>query len=142
MSKHKQNDSVKQIMTAALETLTEQSKISDAAKIFKENSFHHLPVVSGNKIVGMFSFSDFLKIDFSESFGQDKREVLAILDSSKTIGDVMSTHLTMLKETVTIKEAAKTLCSGKFHSLPVTNDDEELVGLVTSTDIIEYYAEL
>ena len=38
----------------------------------------------------------------------------------------------------TIRFATETLSSGKFHSLPVVDDENQLMGLVTSTDLIRY----
>ena len=93
--------------------------------------------------IGMFSYTDLMRLDFSDSFGQDQREVLATLDSSKSIEEVMAKDLVTIKERDTVQSAAKLLCDGRnFHSLPVLNQDGKLSGIVTSTDIIRFLAEL
>jgi CBS domain-containing protein len=138
----KHNEQIKKIMTKDLEILTQKSKISEAAALFRDKGYHHLPVVTGEKLIGMFSFSDYLRLDFSDSLGQDEREVFAMLDSSKEITDVMTKNLKTIKESDTVKEAASLLCEGGFHSLPVVGDNGKLVGLVTATDVMKYYGEL
>ena len=39
-------------------------------------------------------------------------------------------------------EAAAMLCEGHFHSLPVVDADDRLLGIITSTDLIHYLHEL
>ena len=143
MSKLKKNELIQKIMTKNPVTIEKRTKISEAAKLLLEKKMHHLPVVSGEKIIGMFSYTDLMRLDFSDSFGQDQREVLATLDSSKSIEEVMAKDLVTIKERDTVQSAAKLLCDGRnFHSLPVLNQDGKLSGIVTSTDIIRFLAEL
>ena len=142
MSKIKKNEVIKKIMVTDPITINQNTKISEAASLFKENSIHHLPVVSGEKLIGMFSYLDLMKIDYSESFGEDSRQTLKTLDSTKTILDVMTENPETVKERETIRDAAKILCNGSYHSLPVVDDKNCLMGIVTSTDVIKYLAEL
>lgn len=43
---------VSQIMTKEVVTLTTKNSLNDAEKLFKEHGIRHLPVVSGNQLVG------------------------------------------------------------------------------------------
>ena len=123
-------------------TINVTTKISEAAQLFVEHKLHHLPVVSGPKLIGMFSYNDLLRMDFSSTFNQDSRQVLAVLDVEKSMEEVMTTDLKVLKSTSTIREAAELLSSGEFHSIPIVDDTNNLLGIVTSTDLIRYLAEL
>ncbi|MCB0403931.1 MAG: CBS domain-containing protein [Bdellovibrionales bacterium] len=135
-------ESVTKIMKKNPRAIAGNTKISEAAELLKELNIHHLPVTSGRKLIGMFSYSDLLALDFSAPFNQDARSVFAVLDSEKHMEEVMTTDLTVLNEKQSIGEAADLLSTGEFHSLPVVNDANDLVGIVTSTDLIRYLADL
>jgi CBS domain-containing protein len=49
----------------------------------------------------------------------------------------MAKNLVSVSSTTTIKEVAEVLASKEFHALPVI-DDNKLVGIVTTTDLIKY----
>ena len=100
------------------------------------NPYHHVPVVSGEKLVGMISATDMVRLSLA-IYGVDERAVDAMLDSQHTIESVMTKELTTIKAKDTVRTAAEVLGEGKFHSLPVV-DGDKLVGLVTSTDVIRY----
>ena len=100
------------------------------------NPYHHVPVVSGEKLVGLISSTDIVRLSLA-IYGVDERAVDAMLDSQHTIEGVMSKTLTTIGVKDTVREAAELLAEGTFHSLPVV-DEGKLVGLVTSTDVIRY----
>jgi len=66
----------------------------------------------------------------------------ATLNHQFKIRDLMQRDLVTLHPTNTIRDAANMLGSGEFHSLPVVDRDNVLVGIVTSTDLIKYLADL
>ncbi|MBK9734561.1 MAG: CBS domain-containing protein [Saprospiraceae bacterium] len=109
--------------------------LSDVRKIMHEGVVRHVPVISGHKLVGMVSSHDI------ERFTQVNRNRSGKLDTSfneaLTLGDVMKVGLNVLQQNDSIKEAAEILSLGNYHALPVL-DDETLVGIVTTTDIIKY----
>lgn len=47
-------------------------------------------------------------------------------------------ELISINENDTLHEAAEKLMNGNFHSLPVVNGDNDVVGIVTSTDLIKH----
>ncbi len=133
----KRNESVKKIMTAQVTTVNVSQKLSEVRKILAEQSIHHVPVVSGTKLVGMISATDMVRLTLTV-YGADQRQVDAMLDHQFKIEDVMTKELRTIDSRRTVREAAAALREGKFHSLPVVDEDQHLVGLVTSTDLIEY----
>lgn len=142
MTRVRTNTPIRELMTEKSISLTPQMKISEAAALFTEHGIHHLPVVSGDKLVGMFSQSDLLRLDYSAALDQDSRSVLALLDATKTIKDVMTTTIVTTKENETVRDAALKLCGGNFHALPVVDADSKLLGIVTSSDMLKYLAEI
>ena len=143
MSKVRTNSHVTEIMTSEPVSIDRTASISEVAQIFAEHSFTHLPVIEGKKLVGIISLTDLLRVNYSDSFGQDEREVYAVLDNLKTIDDVMTANPTTIGPRSTLKEAAKVLAVEKFHSLPVVDTkSEELLGMVTTTDIMSFLLEV
>lgn len=58
-----------------------------------------------------------------------------------TIAQVMAKNLKSVSSGTTIKEVAEILTKNEFHALPVVDDGNELVGIVTTTDLIKYLLE-
>ena len=127
---------VSKIMTRDLETVHVGQKLSEVRRMLANNPYHHVPVVSGEKLVGLISSTDIVRLSLA-IYGVDERAVDAMLDSQHTIEGVMSKTLTTIGVKDTVREAAELLAEGTFHSLPVV-DEGKLVGLVTSTDVIRY----
>ncbi|GAB3764758.1 CBS domain-containing protein [Nocardioides ginsengisegetis] len=55
------NDSVATIMTADVETCDETTHVDDLMKIMTERRIRHVPVVSGDRLVGIISIGDVVK---------------------------------------------------------------------------------
>lgn len=134
----RRNEPVRKIMSEKLISVHTGQKLSEVQTILAEGGFHHLPVVSGDKLVGMITSTDMMRLSFSSAYGQDPRAEAAILDHTQSIEAVMQKELVTLSPNSSIREAAETLSSGTFHSLPVVEDGSKLVGMVTTTDLIKY----
>ena len=133
----KRNVPVRTVMSTELRTVNLTDKVSDVRRLLAQHAFHHVPVVSGRKLVGMISATDMVKLSLS-AYGADQRAVDAMLDHEFTIEEVMVKDLHTLGAGRTVREAAEMLGEGTYHSLPVVSDANELVGMITSTDIIRY----
>lgn len=120
-----------------------KTPISEVGKIFSEGKFHHLPVVDGKELIGIISYFDLMRVSFEQSFGvTDKQAVYAVLDYTLDIQSIMTKNPVFVLDTHTVRDAAEKLCTGNFHSLPVVNDNHELVGILTSKDLIKYLLKL
>lgn len=136
----RKNDPVSHVMTKDVVTLDLSDPISKARRLFEESGIHHLPVVSGEELVGLLTWTDFLRISFGEFGNQDARSLDAMLDHTYQLQDVMISSLVTMPTTGTVRDAAQTLSTQGFHSVPVM-DGKKLAGLVTSTDLIRYLVE-
>lgn len=133
----KKNDSITKIMSADVSTVQVGQALSDVRKMMCSSHIHHVPVVEGKKLVGLISFTDLMKINLLIS-GADERSIDLIIDQQFKISDIMTTNLTTISNTDTIREASALLAKGSFHSLPVIDKDGNVVGIVTTTDLINY----
>ncbi|MCK5121915.1 MAG: CBS domain-containing protein [Methylococcales bacterium] len=125
-------------MTTNIIAVHQGQKLSDVRHIIVDSNIHHVPVVDGKKLVGLISFTDFMKLNIVIS-GADERTIDSIVDQQFTIQDIMTTELTTVKNTNSVRQASKILAESNFHSLPVINEQEEIVGIVTMTDLIQYF---
>jgi CBS domain-containing protein len=142
MAKVRINTPIQQIMATQVKTVGRHQKISEVARLFTEQPFTHLPVVEGSKLIGIISYNDILRVSFGDSFGTDSREVLAILDKTKTLDHIMTQSPVTITPNETIRDAAKILGENRFHALPVVDKKNgDLVGIVTTTDIMRYLAD-
>lgn len=136
----KRNEPVTKIMSTNLVTVHHGDPVSKVRKLIQEFGLHHIPVVSGDQLVGIISNSDILRVSFGDTFNTDQRAVDATLDHTFTVEGLMNANVVSLTEHSSIREAAEILAQGKFHSLPVLNGGK-IVGMVTSTDLIRYLTE-
>ncbi|MCA9034390.1 MAG: CBS domain-containing protein [Planctomycetaceae bacterium] len=136
----RKNDPISHVMTKDVTTLDLSDPLSKARKLFEEKQIHHLPVVSGTELVGILSWSDFLRVSFGEFGNQDARGLDTVLDHTYKLADVMQKSPVSIASSSTVRDAAQLLSTSSFHSLPVV-DGTQLVGLVTSTDLIRYLVE-
>ena len=137
----KRNESVSKIMATNLVTVHHGEPVSKVRQLIREHGIEHIPVVSGQKLIGIISNSDVLRVSFGTAFQTDERAVDASLDHTMTIEQLMKGDPVAVRENAPIREAAEMLVKGDFHSLPVVSDGRKLVGLVTSTDLIRYLLE-
>jgi CBS domain-containing protein len=134
----KRREAVSTIMTKDPISVNMSNQVSDVVKIFKERNIHHIPVVSGDSLLGLISKTDIDRISFiSET--QDEKANTAVYDML-SLEQVMTKKLETIQESDQIKEAAELLARGSYHALPVM-DGAKLTGIVTSTDIINYLLE-
>lgn len=125
------------IMTQHVITLKKKDTLETAEKLFKKHHIRHIPVVSGNAIIGMLSYTDLLRISFADSAFEDDDYVDSVVYNMFTIEQVMVKKIVSVSPSNSIKEVAEILANSEFHALPVV-DQNELVGIVTTTDLIKY----
>ncbi len=137
----KKNEPIEKVLSRDVVSVHVGQNVSDVRKILAQNGFHHVPVVSGTKLVGLLSAADILGISI-EGVGSDERSMDGYLDHQFTIEGLMKTELTTLPPKSTIGDAAEILADGSIHAVPVVGEGDELVGLVTSTDLIRFLRDL
>jgi len=125
------------IMTKDVITLRNSDSLELAEHLFKSNHIRHIPVVKDEMIIGMLSYTDLLRISFADAVDEDEETVDTVVYNMFTIGQVMAKNLVSVTSETTIKEVAKVLAKKEFHAIPVV-DNNKLVGIVTTTDLINY----
>ncbi len=128
---------VSTIMTKDVITLNRKDNLETAEHLFKIKKIRHIPVVSDGNIIGILSYTDLLRISFADAVDEDEGSVDTIVYNMFTIEQVMAKNLISVTSETTIKEVAEILSKKEFHAIPVV-DDGKLVGIVTTTDLINF----
>lgn len=131
-------DRVKKIMTTELVQLNISDDLYKAERLFSKHKIRHIPVLEGKKIVGILSLTDLMRISYADVIDEDDDTVESVVYNMFRLSQVMTRVPETVSSEMTIKEAASILVSREFHALPVV-DNDELVGIVTTTDVIRYY---
>ncbi len=136
----KKRTPVSTIMTEKVLTLNTNDNLATAESIFKKNKIRHIPVVENDAIKGMLSYTDLLRISFADAVDEDEDTIETTVYDMFSIEQVMVSNVISVKPDNTIKEVAEILAKKEFHALPVVENDK-LVGIVTTTDLIKYLLE-
>jgi CBS domain-containing protein len=128
---------VKDIMVKEVATLDIDDELSLANDIMRLGRIRHLPVVSGENLVGIISERDLFRSSLAQALGygnKDTREVMKTL----RIRDVMVKQLATVTPDTKLKDAVALMVDRKIGCLPVVRDNK-LLGLITETDILVQY---
>ncbi len=132
-----ENGSIKKILSTDVLSVHENQNLSDVARIFRENHLHHVPVLKGNKPIGIISTHDLFKLIFNVD-STDERMLDVLLDHTYKLKEVMTDKLVILADSATIKDVTKILSDGSIHSIIVVDHKGDLAGIVTTTDLVRY----
>ena len=131
------NESVSEIMTSSVITIDKnKNDLRDVKKIFRKEGIRHLPVTDGGKLIGIISKNDINRLSFGAMFDNQGDADEAVLEML-TIDQVMTANPKVVNSETSVKEVAEIFATQDFHSLPVL-ENNELRGIVTSTDVIKY----
>ncbi len=104
-------------------TMHEDALVKDALKIMKENNIGGIPVVrKNNELVGIVTHRD---LRFETNVGRPVAEVMT------------KENLITAKESISFEKAGEILHQYRIEKLPVVNNNNQLIGLITYRDIIK-----
>ena len=111
----------------ALETATPGDLVSEAVKRMHEKNIGALPVVDGERIVGMFTERDALF-----------RVINAKLDPETTpVQEVMTKDPNCVSGEMTVMDAMRIVTEKRYRHLPLVEADK-LIGLVSASDLTRW----
>ncbi len=130
-----------EIMTTDLVTVDSDTTVDVIEKIFDENDFHHIPVLKkSGELVGIISKVDYIMIcDRMTIFQKHYNEhINSRFFKSLLAEEIMSTYLATAEPTDTVAFAASLFKENLFHSLPIVDKEDKLLGMVTTFDLLNY----
>lgn len=121
-------------------TVNTDTLITKAHELMAREKIQQLPVLKGGKLVGVVGEEDILKAYPSSATSLAVWEITSLIDKI-TVKDIMSKKVFTVTEDTPIEEAARILADNKISSLPVLRN-EELVGIITETDLFRIMLEM
>lgn len=128
---------VKDIMKTKVTTLNTNARLGFAEEIMYLGRIRHLPVVKGSFLVGIITQRDLFRASLT-SIITNWKENKNFLDSIE-VEEIMVKDVVTVPPDYTVENAAQLLIDKKIGCLPVVENDMELIGLVTETDVLQYY---
>ena len=101
--------------------------VVDVAKKLKENRrFNHVIILDGKKPVGIVSIRDVV-----ERVVAEERDV-----KNTKVSDIMTSPVVTIKENQDPKEIADMMIKNSFLSLPIVNENDGFLGVVSIYDVL------
>ncbi len=151
---------VKDIMSSPAISLNEEQPLQDVLELLATHCFSGVPVVDAdNKVIGVISDTDIIRysqsiniIPLSNLSGwispyadisdlASVRKGLELLHKTK-IGQVMTKKVYTIGEDATATDVAQIMNRRKINRVPVVDNNEKLVGIVTRSDMVQCMAKL
>ncbi len=114
--------------------------LPEAHRIMSEYKIRRLPVMDGDRLVGIVTRGDIRGAEASEATSLSIWELNYLL-SKLTIDQVMTRNVITVEPETTVGEAAQLMLDKKIAGLPVLSDGK-LVGIITESDIFRLMVKL
>ncbi|MDX1347068.1 MAG: CBS domain-containing protein [Thiomicrorhabdus chilensis] len=122
---------VEEIMTTPVITMDLHTSIEEAWKLMDERNIHHLPVMENNQLIGMCSRTDVLKRVILNEQGELE------LAMPEGVVVIMQSEVVTAKQGTEIRQVAMALTQYHIGALPIIDEEEKLVGIVTLSDLVK-----
>ncbi|MCS6928177.1 MAG: CBS domain-containing protein [Saprospiraceae bacterium] len=123
-------------MTSKPITVAPNDTMDKVRELLEKEGFHHLPVVEHGKLVGLVSYTDYLRLIRDVFNNSQEARVNERLLNATLVKEVMTEHLLCLSPDDTVETALRIFKANRFHSLPVVDEHKHLLGIVTTLDLM------
>ena len=146
--------SVKEIMNTSVVSITKETPLKEVVRLLENHPFSGLPVVDEQeRVIGIISEKDILKHtrwimgrpfnlekvlqDYEATTVEDQRGLEMIeLVASTNAGTLMTDDVITVNQEAPIMEAVKMINQNNINRLPVVDNQQKLVGIVTRANLI------
>jgi len=120
------------VMSTDVITVSADTGIREAARLMFRHRVSGLPVVDeSRRLTGIITEADFLRLELERAEGPTDVE---------KVGDVMSGDVISIGAKATLYEAAKVMCEEGVKRLPVLDEEQRLLGIVSRSDVVSVFA--
>jgi CBS domain-containing protein len=134
-------------MTADVVTVSPEATLKHVAELLVEHHISGVPVVDAERrVLGVVSEADVVR---SETAGTGRAGVLARaralagqhagVSKPRTAGEAMTSPAVTIRSDRTVMEAAHVIADRGVNRLPVVDEDDRLVGMVTRADVVRAF---
>jgi acetoin utilization protein AcuB len=121
-------------MTKDVISVDVNDSMQDAARLIRGHKIRRLPVMEKGRLVGIVTDRDLKRASASDVTTLEIHELLFLISEIK-ISDIMTKDPITIPLDYTIDEAAQILLEHKLSGAPVVDDEGQVAGVITQTDI-------
>ncbi|MBN7820028.1 CBS domain-containing protein [Bowmanella sp. Y26] len=127
---------VSKIMSAPVVTVKMDDNLHRVHEIFQKHKFHHVLVVDGKTLLGVISDRDLLKA-VSARIGSSSADARDMASFQKKVYQIMTRDLITINQNHTVLQAVRLFNRHPISCLPVVDDNDHWVGIVSWRDIFK-----
>ena len=131
---------VKSRMTSNPYTIAFDAPVTEVIELMREKNLKRVPVVHGDKVVGMITQGDIQKVSPTKATTLSIFEINYLLSKTK-VSDAMTKEVITISPDALLEEAAVLMRDNKISTLAVVKDNK-LVGIITESDIFDAFIDL
>jgi CBS domain-containing protein len=131
MIEHIQQPKAQDIKREAI-TLEPDKTLDDAHKVLSTYNISRVIIAKGNKPLGIVTEKDFAWYLYTEIPNRHPAEV--------KVEEIMSKNLITVAEYTNLQLCAKLMLENKISSIPVVDNNKDLKGIITKSDLVNTYA--
>ena len=133
------------VMTRRVDTIAVDSRLPDAVVMMVERDLSALPVVDARGVcVGMLTKTDLVRLAGAQNqvdaapqiaklmLGVDPRDL-----EHANVSEVMTSRVVAASEQDTLPMLAEQMIKHQLHHLPICDDQQRLLGVVSSMDLVQ-----
>ncbi len=132
---------VKEAMTPNPVTVEITSTLPQIVEIMREHSIRRVPVMHGDRLMGIVSDHDVMTTMPSPATTLSRWEMNTLLEKV-TAKEIMTSPVYVAAPNCPIEEVARLMLQRKFGAMPVLDDDDKLIGIVTESDIFRMFVDM
>ena len=121
-------------MTKNVITTTRNTPIANTHQLMREKNIRRLPVVEDGKLLGIVTIGDVREASPSDATTLSIWE-LNYLWAQLTVEKIMTRNVLTVNPDTPILDAAEIMLEHKVSGLPVVDEEQMLVGVITESDI-------
>jgi len=122
-------------------TIDVDDSMQEAVKLMKQRDIRMLPVLKKRKLVGVVTDRDLKRASASDATTLDVHELLYLVSKIK-VGNIMTKDPITVPQNLTVEETAVVLLKNKISGAPVVDQNGQLVGTITQTDLFRVLVSL
>jgi CBS domain-containing protein len=121
-------------MSTEVVTIAPDASLIEAHRLMTDNDIRRLPVLKRDRLVGIVTRGDVRGAEPSQASSLSIWEINYLLAKLK-ITDIMTKNPLTATPGMTIGEVANIMLENKISGLPVVDETDKVVGVITESDI-------